>query len=109
MPTRPPSFRPAHQRSTLERKRDSDRVRYNAPWRAWYGTKRWRLIRETQLSAHPLCVMCIEDEIVEPATVCDHVTPHRGIEELFWSGPFQSLCAHHHNSAKQREERNGEG
>jgi hypothetical protein len=23
---------------------------------------------------------------------------------LFWSGPFQSLCAHHHNSDKHREE-----
>lgn len=109
MPTRAQPFRSPSQRSTLDRKRDADRSRYDTPWRAWYGTKRWRLIREAQLSAHPLCVMCLEDEVVEAATVCDHVTPHRGSEELFWSGPFQSLCAHHHNSAKQREERKGEG
>jgi len=38
--------------------------------------------------------------------VCDHVTAHRGSEELFWSGPFQSLCFSCHNSKKQREERN---
>ncbi len=48
--------------------------------------------------------MCIEVEDVTAATVCDHITPHRGDETLFWSGPFQSLCAYHHNSTKHREE-----
>lgn len=105
MPLRPPRFSPSHQRTAVERKRDADRARANVPWRGWYGTARWQAIREAQLSMQPLCVMCLDGEVVEPATVCDHVTPHRGDEALFWSGPFQSLCAHHHNSAKQREER----
>jgi 5-methylcytosine-specific restriction protein A len=105
LPKRSPTFKPAHQRTDAQRKREADRRRYDVAWRKWYGTARWAAIREAQLAAYPLCVMCIADEVVEEATVCDHVTPHRGDEDLFWSGPFQSLCAHHHNSAKQREER----
>lgn len=105
MPSRQKQFKPAHQRTNLQRKRDADIGRYDTPWRAWYGTARWSAIREAQLSAHPLCVMCLDDDVVEEARVCDHVTPHRGSEELFWSGPFQSLCFSCHNSKKQREER----
>lgn len=53
--------------------------------------------------------MCLEeDETVTVATVCDHVEPHRGDEYLFWFGATQSLCAHHHNSTKQREEKRDE-
>jgi hypothetical protein len=106
MPKRATSFKPPSQRTTLQRNRAADRSRYDAPWRAWYKTAMWSAIREAQLSAQPLCIMCLdEDETITPADVCDHVTPHRGNETLFWSGPFQSLCAHHHNSTKQREER----
>jgi hypothetical protein len=36
--------------------------------------------------------------------VCDHVEPHRGDLDKFWSGPFQSLCAECHNVDKQRIE-----
>jgi hypothetical protein len=39
-----------------------------------------------------------------PATVCDHVTPHRGDVAKFWSGPFQSLCQPCHDREKQRAE-----
>lgn len=48
--------------------------------------------------------MCLEDEVVEAAEVCDHVIPHRGDVALFWSGPLQSLCSACHNGRKQREE-----
>lgn len=41
------------------------------------------------------------------ATVVDHVEPHRGNRYRFLSGPFQSLCAHHHNTTKQSQERLG--
>lgn len=104
MPTKTPTFKPSTQRTELRRKRDVDANRRSTPWRAWYKTPRWRNLREAQLYQQPLCQMCLEDEVVEAATVCDHITPHRGNEELFWSGPFQSLCAHHHNSDKHREE-----
>lgn len=107
MPSRSPRFNPPVQRTRKAVKLDADRRRYSAPWRGWYGTARWQGIREAQLSSQPLCSLCLEAEVVEVATVCDHLEPHRGDEDLFWSGPFQSLCAHHHNSAKQRDEQVG--
>jgi 5-methylcytosine-specific restriction protein A len=81
------------------------RRRDNAPWRAWYGTARWRKIRAVQLAGEPLCCMCLSDGVVIAATVCDHEEPHRGDPAKFWSGPFQSLCAFHHNRDKQIAER----
>lgn len=51
--------------------------------------------------------MCKREGIITPATVCDHVVPHRGDEHLFWHGRMQSLCAPHHDRTKQREERLG--
>lgn len=41
------------------------------------------------------------------ATVADHVERHNGDAALFWNGKLQSLCAPHHNSAKQRAELRG--
>ncbi|WP_189426952.1 HNH endonuclease [Devosia pacifica] len=36
----------------------------------------------------------------------DHITPHRGDDQLFWDRTnWQALCAHCHNSTKQRQER----
>jgi 5-methylcytosine-specific restriction protein A len=74
---------------------------------AWYKTYRWQKLRARHLASHPLCVMCEEEGRATPATICDHVEPHRGDPEKFWSGPFQSLCAAHHNSDKQRLEKSG--
>ena len=49
--------------------------------------------------------MCLATENVEPATVVDHVIPHRGNPDLFWDPEnLQPLCAYHHDSHKQREE-----
>ena len=74
------------------------------PERMPYGTARWQRLRDRQLWDEPLCAMCKQPT---PATVCDHVEPHKGDEEKFWNGPFQSLCAEHHNSDKQRIEKGG--
>jgi 5-methylcytosine-specific restriction enzyme A len=51
--------------------------------------------------------MCLEEGRTTPATVADHVTPHRGEPMLFWRGKLQSLCVLHHNSSKQRAEKRG--
>jgi 5-methylcytosine-specific restriction protein A len=71
----------------------------------WYKTARWQRLRLEQLRREPLCAMCLPRPT--PATVCDHEKPHRGDAQAFWSGPFQSLCASHHNSDKQRIEKGG--
>lgn len=72
-----------------------------------YNTREWRAIRRQQLAAHPLCAMCAKIGRITPATVCDHIEPHKGDWLKFARGPFQSLCAEHHNSTKQQQETRG--
>lgn len=78
-----------------------------AIYRVWYKSPRWRAIRTDQLKREPLCRMCRPR--FTPATICDHVSPHRGDETAFFAGPFQSLCKPHHDSAKQKAELAGFG
>lgn len=43
--------------------------------------------------------------LIVPATVVDHVDPHHGNPEKFWDTTmWQSACAWHHDSVKQRLE-----
>jgi 5-methylcytosine-specific restriction enzyme A len=62
------------------------------------------MIRARQLKLYPICAMCQQDGMIQPAIVCDHIQPHKGDEYLFYNGPFQSLCKLHHDSTKQRME-----
>lgn len=73
--------------------------------RGLYKYARWARIRSEQLASEPDCRFCAEVGKQTPATVCDHITPHRGNIEAFWAGPFQSLCAVCHSRDKQRIER----
>lgn len=69
-----------------------------------YG-HRWQKARATFLKAHPLCTYCKAQGLLTPATVVDHIVPHRGDQKLFWdSSNWQGLCKLHHDSTKQREE-----
>lgn len=72
-----------------------------------YATKQWRAIRKDYLERNPLCVMCLADGYITEAKVVDHINPHRGNLNLFYNGPFQSLCKMHHDSTKQRQEKSG--
>jgi hypothetical protein len=69
-----------------------------------YNTTRWRKIRKQHMTEYPLCVMCEQDGKVELARICDHIEPHKGDEDRFYGGPFQSLCKTHHDSTKKRNE-----
>jgi 5-methylcytosine-specific restriction enzyme A len=60
-----------------------------------------------QLRQYPLCAMCLARGVTTAAEVCDHVTPHRGDEWLFYNGELQSLCGHCHNSRKKQQETHG--
>lgn len=72
-----------------------------------YGS-RWRKARETYLRKHPLCVDCERLGRTTPATVVDHIVPHRRDQELFWDkANWQSLCKRCHDSHKQRLEKSG--
>ncbi len=66
----------------------------------------WQKARVAWLHNHPLCVFCEKAGMVVEANVVDHIIPHKGDAKLFWDikNNIQSLCFHHHNSTKQKEE-----
>ena len=105
MATAPPVFRPsaAPDHATSSRRYDQARYKLN-PYRAWYNLKAWKRIAADQLAEEPLCRFCLAAGHTTAATTCDHITPHRGDPDLFWTGPFQSLCTTCHSRAKQYEE-----
>ena len=63
----------------------------------WYCTASWARRRAHQLRIERLCRLCLEAGRVEPASVADHVTPHKGDYNAFKLGPLRSLCAACHN------------
>ncbi|WP_417278409.1 HNH endonuclease [Celeribacter sp.] len=61
----------------------------------------WRKARIEFLNYHPVCARC-----GAPATVVDHIIPHKGDDRLFWDkSNWQALCKPCHDRQKQREER----
>ncbi len=68
-----------------------DRLRGSAESRGYDA--RWRKARKAFLQKHPLCVECYKAGRLTPATVVDHIVPHRGNQGLFWDeGNWQALC-----------------
>jgi 5-methylcytosine-specific restriction protein A len=40
----------------------------------------------------------LKDNVYTPATVVDHIKPHKGNRTLFWDPKnHQPMCEHHHN------------
>ncbi|WP_041742293.1 HNH endonuclease [Collimonas fungivorans] len=79
-----------------------------SPYKHLYNTKRWYRLRHYQLTDTPLCAMCSRLDKVTPATVADHIKPHRGDEVLFFDPKnLQSLCKPCHDGAKQQLEKSG--
>lgn len=73
-----------------------------------YRTKAWHRLRTITLRDNPLCVYCEQLGRLTPATVVDHVVPHKGDEGLFYDqGNLQSLCKPCHDSVKARQEARG--
>lgn len=73
-----------------------------------YNTKQWKRLRLEQLRLQPWCTFCLQLNIRTPATVVDHITPHKGDRSLFFDpSNFQSLCKPCHDSAKKRLELSG--
>lgn len=72
-----------------------------------YGS-RWQKYRAAFLARNPLCAMHQQLGQVVPATVVDHIKPHRGDQSLFWDkANHQPLCESCHNRHKQRQEHTG--
>lgn len=89
---------PEHARQReRERKQALRRIHPDAA----YSTPRWRKARALYLAAHPHCLRCMA-----PATVVDHIVPHKGDDVLFWDeGNWQPLCARCHNRKTGLEQR----
>lgn len=68
-----------------------------------YNSPRWQRIRAEQLSKYPCCADCVVRGEIVRATEVDHIYPHRGDAEMFFRGPFQSMCKHHHSSKTKLE------
>ena len=87
------------RRRAQERKARHDRIRPCASARGY--DRSWRRARSEYLASNPTCRRCDK-----PATVVDHVMPHKGNMRLFWNrANWQPLCGYCHSSSKQSEER----
>ena len=74
----------------------SDRMRGGADARGYNAE--WRRARKAFLQKHPLCVQCLKEGFITPATVVDHIIPHRGDGKLFWDeNNWQPLCKDCHD------------
>ena len=74
----------------------SDRMRGGAEARGY--DSRWRKARAAFLQRNPLCNECMKHGMLTPATVVDHVIPHRGDQKLFWDEDnWQALCKSCHD------------
>lgn len=86
--------------------RKKDRERGTSHQRGYDA--RWNKARIEHLDEHPLCVDCGKREYVMPATVVDHIVPHKGNDELFWDrSNWQSLCKPCHDRKTATEDMGG--
>lgn len=96
-----------HQAADKVKVREYNRQRYQETGHL-YGNE-WKKARKAWLMEHPLCAECERQGRVTPATIVDHIRPHKGDLSLFWdTGNWESLCKHHHDAKTARED-NGFG
>ena len=82
-----------------ERDRRHDARRPSSYARGYNGE--WRKKSREWLDHHPDCSFC-----GRPASLVDHIIPHKGDQTLFWDWRnWQSLCTPCHSGQKQRDER----
>lgn len=85
------TYRPPHDRD--------NRPNANSRGYNW----QWQKARKQQLKRQPLCEHCLDLDVITPATVVDHIIPHRGDMTLFWDeSNWQSLCKRHHDQKTGR-------
>lgn len=97
--------KPAPFRRVIPRLDDRSDAARN--YRKWYKTSVWLNKRRHQIRTFPFCKICLDNNLHTPATIADHVVPHRGDVTMFFAGDLQSLCEQCHSSLKQSAERHG--
>lgn len=97
-----------HQREDdaqrLEREREYDSRRGSAHQRGYGAT--WRRLRRSYLQRNPLCVECLRQGRVTPATDVDHIIPRSrgGTDD---ESNLQSMCHACHSRKTNREDGGG--
>jgi 5-methylcytosine-specific restriction endonuclease McrA len=105
----PSRFRSATQPTEDQRRREADQRRGSARQRGY--TSAWDKAAKGHLTRHPLCVYCEMDAWgagarVSPASLVDHLIPHRGDSALFWNrSDWVACCTECHTGPKQAAER----
>ncbi|NLC02720.1 MAG: HNH endonuclease [Tissierellia bacterium] len=70
-----------------------------------YSSTRWQQLRQYRLNTQPLCVECLKHNRYTPATVVDHMKPHKGNEKLFYDlKNLQSMCKSCHDRKTAKED-----
>ncbi len=65
----------------------------------------WQMMRKQFLVKRPLCAECERSGKLTPATVVDHIQPHRGDQVLFWDERnWQPLCKRCHDRKTRLED-----
>lgn len=65
----------------------------------------WRRVRSAYLKENPLCKSCFDKGLIVPATVVDHIKPHKGDKDLFWDRDnYQPLCKPCHDIKTAKED-----
>ena len=73
-----------------------------------YGS-RWQKARKQFLAKHPLCAECERNGKLTPATVVDHIKPHRKDMALFWDETnWQPLCKKCHDRKTRMQDQHPE-
>lgn len=95
--------------------RGADRARtVMAPWRAWYGLKRWQDLRlavfvRDGFTCRRTGVLCVGTHPAPNSPVANHIRPHKGDPRLFWDiGNVETVSKAVHDSLIQAEERAAE-
>lgn len=97
MPSKPPTHKPTFAGVRPARlTRATDEADYD---------RRWRRYSKQRLNLYPFCVRCEAAGYDVPASVTDHITPHRGSHVLFWDTEnHQSLCKTCHDRKTASED-----
>lgn len=98
-----PNLVPAGQKYCEEHKALHPEENRSAAARGY--NSRWRRESKKFLQLHPLCQECLRHGIATPATVVDHIVPHRGDPKLFWDkSNWQALCKKCHDRKTRNQD-----
>jgi 5-methylcytosine-specific restriction protein A len=80
------------------RQQQYDRTERDPEIVKFYNSSEWKAARRQQLNAHPLCQVCLKQNVIKGATTVDHIIPIDQGGEKLDPNNFQSTCASCHAS-----------